>query len=208
MNGPGQRPQAYCSLEHPSERELKKWEVEHNVERRNDNRDPEVLKLYPGKEKTPRGTFHPGIVFPDEARGYFLQYARLVRPAIMRNSEAGKDDVGEPHRPWLVHTKNGAGLRVLNLRGTLRTYVSGVGGLQRDLSFVTPMSLRASYASLLFQAYRDGQVAEDMTTERFLSELAEVMNTSPDMLRTTYIATNGKAFDAAARAFSRALSER
>jgi hypothetical protein len=47
-----------------------------------------AVKLYPFQEKTPRGTFQPGVLFPDEARAYFLQYANLFRPAILRHAVA------------------------------------------------------------------------------------------------------------------------
>jgi hypothetical protein len=106
-------------------------------------------------------------------------------------------------RPFLVHSETGRALSGTNLRSTLRTYVVAVGGLKADLSNVTVMTLRASYASVMFRAYRHGRFL-GQTTEQFLSELAEVMNTSPEMLRTTYIATNGRQFDESARTFLRA----
>jgi hypothetical protein len=68
---------------------------------------------------------------------------------------------------------------------------------------VTVMKLRASYASVMFRAFRRGRFP-GQTAEHVLSELAEVMNTSPEMLRTTYIATNGRQFDEYAHTVLRA----
>jgi hypothetical protein len=78
-----------------------------------------------------------------------------------------------------------------------------VSGLKADLLNVTVMTLRASYASVMFRAFRRGRFP-GQTAEQFLSELAEVMKTSPKMRRTTYIAINGRQFDESARTFLRA----
>jgi hypothetical protein len=61
--------------------------------------------------------------------------------------------------------------------------VKGSSGRVERLSVIT---LRASYASKMFQAFRRGEFG-NRTIEEFMSELAEIMNTSPEMLRATYI---------------------
>jgi hypothetical protein len=50
----------------------------------------------------------------------------------------------------------------------------------------------------MFRAFRRGRFP-GQTAEQFLFEFAEVMKTSPEMLGTTYIATNGRQFDESAR---------
>jgi hypothetical protein len=208
LNGGGQLPQVYTSLQHPPEAVLHSWEAAEEASRTGNDRhgeDFEAIKLYPGQEKTPRGTFYPGVVFPRESRVFFIYYLRFVRPAIMRvqDQDCIDADALNPERTFLVHTETGLALSGDSLKNTLRTYVGGLNGLRGDLSLVTIMTLRASFASVMFRAFRHGKFSPK-TTEEFLDELAEVMNTSLEMLRTTYIATDGKAFEEAANAFLRA----
>jgi hypothetical protein len=219
LNGGGQRPQAYASLQHPRESVLRRWE--HEDEEIDEQEAAQgagvrdglmqvppgrVVKLYPLQEKTPRGTFCPGILFPNKARSFFIAYSRVIRPAIMRCVGKVSADALSRDRTFLVHTETGNALTGENLRNTLRFYVGGLGGLAGDLSRVTVMTVRASYASVMFQSYRRGKFP-GLTAEQFLGELAETMNTSIEMLRTTYIATNGSEFDEAAGAFLRASRE-
>jgi hypothetical protein len=217
--GSGQRPQAYWSLQYPGAIDIARWE--HDMERFaawerslqtliGDDEElgsqcPKFsdLKLYPGKEKTPRDTLHPGIIFPSTARAYFLNHVHHIRPAILRRAGRAETDVDNVDRTFLLHSENGRSLSGENLRGTLRTYVSGIPGLHGDISSVTVMTVRASFATVMFRAFRHGKFP-GQTTEQFLGELAEVMNTSAEMLKTTYIKTNGTEFDEAARTFLRA----
>jgi hypothetical protein len=121
----------------------------------------------------------------------------------MQRASRNREDALDQDRSFLVHTETGRALSGTNLRSTLRSYVTAVSGQKADLSNVTVMTLRASYASVVFRAFRRGRY-RGQTAEQFMSELAEVMNTSPEMLRTTYIATNGMQFDESARTFLRA----
>jgi hypothetical protein len=138
------------------------------------------VKLYPAHEKTPRGSFHPGAVFSREPRKYFLNYVLHVRPAIMHKARWTREDALDPDRPFLVHSETGRALSGTNLRSTLSTYMVAVSGLRADLSNVTVMTLRASYASVMFRAFCRGRFY-GQTAEQLLSELEEVMNTSPEM---------------------------
>jgi hypothetical protein len=164
------------------------------------------VKLYPLQEKTPRGKFCPGILSSNKARSFFITYACVIRPAIMRCIGNVSADARSRDRTFLVHTETGNALTGENLRNTLRCYVGGLGGFAGDLSRVTLMTVRASYASVMFQSYRRGKFL-GLTAEQFLGDLAETLNTSIEMLRTTYIATNGSEFDEAAGAFLRASRE-
>jgi hypothetical protein len=124
----------------------------------------------------------------------------------MRRTSRRSTDALDPDRAFLVHTETGRALSGDNIRNTLRYYAGGLGGLSGDLSRVTVMTLRASFASMMFRAFQQGKFP-GRCSEEFLSELAEIMNTSTEMLRTTYIATNGKECDEAASAFLRASRE-
>jgi hypothetical protein len=197
LTGGGQRPQVYTSLQYPTERILRGWEDESG------NSAGGPVKLYPTSEKTPRGTFSPGILFPEISSSFFATYIKIIRPAVMRWSGRVANDLADVGRVFLVHTETGRPLSGENLRNSLRLYFSGLQGLSGDLSRVTVMTVRASFASMMFRSFRKGEFT-GRSFEEFLSELAETMNTSVEMLRNTYIAANGAEFDEAASAFLRA----
>jgi hypothetical protein len=197
LTGGGQRPQVYTSLQHPAERVVSGWEDESG------NSAGGPVKLYPTSEKTPRGTFSPGILFPEISSSFFATYIRIIRPEVMRRSGRAANDLADVGRVFLVHTETGRPLSGENLRNTLRLYFSGLQGLSGDLSRVTVMTVRASFASMMFRSFRNGEFS-GRCFEEFLSELAETMNTSVEMLRNTYIIANGVEFDDAASAFLRA----
>jgi hypothetical protein len=170
LNGGGQRPQAYASLQHPCESVLRMWENEEKeVEEQEEAQGAgvrnglvqvpqgRVVKLYSLHEKTPRGTFCPGNLFSNKVRSFFITYARVIRPAIMRCIGKVSADALSRDRTFLVHTETGNALTGDNLRNTLRCYVGGLGGLAGDMSRVTLMTVRASYTSVMFQSYRRGK---------------------------------------------------
>jgi hypothetical protein len=196
LTGGGQRPQVYASLQHPSPDVLESWEGQTEEELVG-------VKLYPTAEKTPRNTFCPRVMFAPIAGKIFVIYAYVIRAAIIRRS--GRDESGIEHRDRriLLHTEKGTCLSGESLRNYLRLYIGNTRGLSSDISRVTVMTVRASYASVMFRSFRLGKI-QGRTLEEFLSELSETMNTSPEMLRTTYIATNGQEFDQAASEFLRA----
>jgi hypothetical protein len=200
LTGGGQRPQVYTSLQHPADTVLGEWEEEGG------NSVGCPVKLYPTAEKTPRDTFSPGIMFPEISSSFFATYCRFIRSAVMRRSGKVSRDATSTARTFLVHTETGLPLSGENLRSTLRQYIGGLGGLSKDLSRVTVMTVRASYASVMFRSFKKGAFP-GQSFDEFLCELAEVMNTSTEMLRGTYIAADGKEFDEAASAFLRVSRE-
>jgi hypothetical protein len=198
LTGGGQRPQVYSSLQHPSQDVLDAWE--------NQEGEEVAVKLYPTAEKTPRNTFCPGVMFERIAGHFFGIYAYVVRAAIIRRCGRDESKTQDSNRTFFLHTEKGTCLSGDNLRNSLRLYISNVSGLSGDLSRVTIMTVRASYASVMFRAFRRGKI-QGLTLEEFMSELSETMNTSPEMLRTTYIASNGQEFDQAASEFLRVSRE-
>jgi hypothetical protein len=78
ITGGGQRPQVCTSLQYPAERVLRGWEDESG------NSAGGPVKLYPTSEKTPRGTFSLGILFPEISSSVFATYITIIRPAVIR----------------------------------------------------------------------------------------------------------------------------
>jgi hypothetical protein len=68
-------------------------------------------------------------------------------------------DALDSERPFLVHTETGRALSGENIRNTLRHYVGGLSGLSGDLSRVTAMTLRGSFASMMFRSFQRGRFA-------------------------------------------------
>jgi hypothetical protein len=101
------------------------------------------VKLNPAHEKTPRGSFHPGVVFPGESSESILNYDLHIRPAIMHRARRTREDKLDRDRSFLVHTETGRALSRTNLRSALRRYVTAVTGLKANLLNVTVMTLRA-----------------------------------------------------------------
>jgi hypothetical protein len=150
LTGGGQRPQVYCSPQHPAELVVQKWEEESG------NGAASPVKLYPKAEKTPQGIFTPGVLFPDTAGSFFATYSRMIRPGVMRGCEKVERDLADSGRTFSMHTETGMALSMENLRNTLRYYMGGMGGLSGDLSRVTVMTVRASFASMMFRSFRQG----------------------------------------------------
>jgi hypothetical protein len=63
-----------------------------------------------------------------------------------------------------------------------------VQSVDPELTSVTPSSLRSSYATWQFQAYREGRIFEGLSEDDFLDTLSKIMNTSIEQLKATYIA--------------------
>jgi hypothetical protein len=74
-----------------------------------------------------------------------------------------------------------------DIRDTLRSFLTA---LHPELSAITPMVLRSSFASSVFARYKRGEVGQGQSSEVFLSDLAKLMNTSTEMLSATYMASN------------------
>jgi hypothetical protein len=57
-----------------------------------------------------------------------------------------------------------------------------------ELESVTPMEIRASFATWQFRQYVDPQSFVGINQDEFMEKLEKIMNTSPEMLRSTYVA--------------------
>jgi hypothetical protein len=57
-----------------------------------------------------------------------------------------------------------------------------------ELASVTPMVIRASFATWQLRQYADPQCFVGISRDEFMEKLGKIMNTSPEMLRSTYVA--------------------
>ncbi len=174
LSGCGQRPQVYAGLLTPSESDIAYWKTGRG------------LRLKTGSEKVHRAKTY--IHFNESASRVFLTWVSVCRPAIL----AGHADPGT----FLLHTRSLRVLRTINLRSTIKAFMS----LQDpELHRITPMCVRASFATGMLQRYRDGLIYKKKTVGQFLDALGGVMNTSAEMLRQHYIALREDEYDSVCR---------
>jgi hypothetical protein len=115
--------------------------------------DPVIF--YPVHEKTPRESFYP--CFQESLASTFSTIPYTSDPLLciglavlerMRWTETAPS--------WFIPRL--AALSGTNLRSNLCSNVTAVSGLKADLSNGTVMTLRASYASVMFRAFRRGRI--------------------------------------------------
>jgi hypothetical protein len=170
----GQRPQVFRSLVVPEETELSAW--------RRDGKRAEVA-LHVPLEKTPRSRECPAVQFPVRAARLIAFQVREVRPFIF--SRVGHTESPSTQSVLLLHTKTGEPLTTDELRSGLSRFLVAQ---DPELKGITPMVLRSSFASIMFKKFKDGSIDDGKTLEQFLSDLGQVMNTSPEMLMSNYMA--------------------
>ena len=100
------------------------------------------------------------------------------------------------NRPIFIHTENGGYLKSNQITSLLTSFVVQV---DPELEGIISLSLRASFATMMFRAHRAGEVFKEMTEEHFLEELGKMMNTSIEELRQTYIHSDSVDFHTTAR---------
>jgi hypothetical protein len=196
FTGSGQRPQVYASLQVPDHFDsvYREW---HAGER---------PKLAAGMEKTSRVSGFESVVFPQWTHKFFHFHITVVREAIFEMTKASRtpaaqlaatsaageehdgDNTGQPDPPsqaLLLHTETAQPYTTSNVRYTLRRFVQHT---YPELDSVTPMVIRASFATWQFRQYVDQQCFVGISQDEFMEKLAKIMNTSPEMLRSTYVA--------------------
>jgi hypothetical protein len=185
--GGGQRPQAYAQLQEPDDLEgsLRRWAQDRRV------------TLATQLEKRPRQTGYSKISFPGRTLKIFEFHLRVVKPAIREavtvvqteteRRAAWQRERGEDvDNPILLDTRTGEGYVPGQIRSTLQCYVRNFDPELGET--ITPSSVRSSYATWKFQAYKRGQIFTGMSESDFLDTLAKIMNTSAEQLQATYIA--------------------
>jgi hypothetical protein len=145
-------------------------------------------------------------VFPQWTHKFFHFHITVVREAIFEMTKASRtpaaqlaatsaageehegDNTGQPDPPsqaLLLHTETAQPYTTSNVRYTLRRFVQHT---YPELDSVTPMVIRASFATWQFRQDVDQQCFVGISQDEFMEKLAKIMNTSPEMLRSTYVA--------------------
>jgi hypothetical protein len=178
MEGGGQRPQVYRQLIVPEPAEIAEWNTKE-------------VSLRTSLEKTPRSHECPAVLFPKRTGKLIRFHVQHVRPFIVQVHGNVEDHLSEV--PLLLNTRTGDMLSSDDIRGTLRSFLTAY---DPELSAITPMVLRSSFASSMFARYKRREVGQGKSSEVFLSDLAKLMNTSTEMLSATYMASNPHDFQA------------
>jgi hypothetical protein len=185
FEGGGQRTQVYTQLQEPEEMSsaIRSWKAGLPV------------TLAALLEKRPRQVGYSKVRFKTDTARFFEFHLEKVNPAIRRatrplrsHGDIDESDDSTPdsdNKPILLHSRTGHPYKCDQVRSTLRCFISSV---DPEMQNVTPSVLRSSYATWNFKAYREGRLFKDLSEDQFLDKIAKVMNTSPEQLRSTYIA--------------------
>lgn len=169
--GGGQRPQVYTQLLVPSNFDLRSIGTG----------DDSFFELSAVHEKTTRSLDIPNVLFSSKVANFLKFYVLIIRRFLV--NKLGVDESETSRRHLLMDTRTGGMLRSAQLRHTLRAFIEKV---EPGLASITPMSLRASYATWMLQRFRAKEIFTGIDEEGFLDILAKQMNTSVEQLRTTY----------------------
>jgi hypothetical protein len=177
FTGGGQRPQVFRMLLVPEEDEIAEW----FAHRRNND----TISLRTPFEKTPRSQECPVVGFPRRAAALIRFHVREVRPWILTRN--GIREGAEQRRTLLLNTRTGSELTAEEVRYGLQRFLTEQ---DPELKGITPMVVRSSFASVMFQKFKSGKCGESMQLKEFLTQLGRIMNTSPEMLMSNYVACN------------------
>lgn len=172
--GGGQRPQAFTLLRSCSNSELD--DLRAQCER------AEYFELKLSLEKRVRAIDLPNLCLPAKIYKYVDFHVRHMLPLLHTKFQMAPDDRRRHY--LLLHTKTGNVLDSCNVTSTLRVFLKNY---DPELGKMTTMNIRSSFASLMMGRYRAGKIFKSMSEDVFLGYLAKVMNTSPEMLKETYI---------------------
>lgn len=178
LMGGGQRPQVYGQLQVPSMVDIKEMEMQ--------AKNHGFFELKTILEKTLRSSDIPNVIFPALLLNYVKFHARIVRPAILKKLDICIANPSLRNESLLIDTRNGYPLQSRSVTASVRRFLCSY---DPELSNVTPMSIRASYATMMVDRYQKRRILRDRTEEQFLDFLSKMMNTSIEHLRSTYIST-------------------
>jgi hypothetical protein len=191
LSGGGQRPQVYAQLEVPEPSEIELLQNECSGNR-------QYFSMRAGFEKTTRSPDLPKILFPRVLLKYISFHALTLRPLLVQQI-FGENQI-LAHNNLLLHTRRGVPLNSSDITRTLGRFFERI---DPELSKITPMAIRGSYASMMLQAHRRGEIFRDFGEQAFLQFLAKQMNTSVEQLATTYASCDVDAFEVVANEMMR-----
>ena len=186
LAGGGQRPQVFCQLQLPSKSAL--------AEMRKSTEKMSYFELRTVMEKTRRALDMPNVVFPGNLLRFVEFHALSFRPIVVRKSKMKEGELQE--KTLLVDSRFGDPLSSQQVARTFQRFLRRV---DPELEKVTPMALRGSYATMMLQAYRRGNIFKEKSEQEFLEFLAKAMNTSVEQLAGTYAGNDMSDFESCAR---------
>lgn len=195
----GQRPQVFCQLQRLSPRQL------HEVS--NKSTEKKYIELHTVHEKTSRALDMPFVPFPASLLTILKFHQSEILP-ILDEKRSDLQKLKENEREFaktclVLHSKNGVRLATKQITETFRLFLFRVDS---KLSRMSTMNLRASYATMMLNAHRQGKIFKDDSEETFLEFLGKAMNTSVEQLKDTYASVFNEDFNSIANAICESLS--
>ena len=194
LSGGGQRPQVFCQLQLPRKTEI--------AEMRRRAEEGTFIELRTVIEKTTRAFDMPNVVFPSNVLQFIEFHTEIIRPVLLKNIGIRERELEE--KTLLIDTRSGDPLSSQQVANTFKRFLYRI---DPELTKVTPMALRGSYATMMLQAYRAGQVFKELSENAFLEFLAKGMNTSVEQLAGTYAGNNMSDFEYCARELTSVLAQ-
>lgn len=194
IGGGGQRPQVYSQMQLPDAQELVSM-------KRQAERDG-FFEIRAVIEKTTRSFDLPNIVLPSPLLPFVCFQVQHIRPLIVRKT--GVDETRTEIKTLLVNTRTGLPLRTEQIQSSLRRFLTRI---DPELALVTPMSIRASYATMMVQAFREKKLFRGKSEREFLEFLAKSMNTSVEQLASVYAGCDTNDFRSCCRELSNILEQ-
>lgn len=138
-------------------------------------------------EKRLRSTRMPYVRMPASLFHIYTFHVEYARPAVLRRNkvESTANYFYEMQKPLLLNTENGLALESRQICSSVKRFFKN---LDRELQHVTPLVIRRSYATIMFQRYLKGEIYSGKTRGQFLDFLAERLNTSVEQLEDVYCA--------------------
>lgn len=135
---------------------------------------------------------------------YIQFHVSVVRPHLENlNIEAESlksHDQNGYNGPLLLNSRTGQSLSVEQVLSSFRCFLREY---DENLKHITTMSIRPSYATMMYRAYSDGKVFSGKSKIEFLEAMAVLMNTSVEQLESTYIALDSSNFKLSAKEMAR-----
>lgn len=195
LKGGGQRPQVYACIKNPDAEDFNRMKTLATTSG--------YFTLECGVEKTVRPTWAPRLTLPKACLKYIRFHCEQVRPHIvaLHPMRALGDQDG-----LLLDTMSAKNLKASNVTPALKAFVKRIDAEMGEK--VTTMVVRSSFATLrLMQFRRKGDSSNRLSLDRYMTDLAAVMNTSVDMLKNVYLAIDDSEFVRAAANVHRFVSE-
>lgn len=114
--------------------------------------------------------------------------------------------VGEEERATtlLLHSRKGSILSTNQITCSFKRFIVDYDA---SLTNVTSMTLRASFATAMFRAFKSGNLFKRKSESFFFEHISALMNTSVEQMRSTYITIDSLDFESSARCVMKAMEK-